>query len=348
MRRRFVIACFDLLLLVAGCGGGHGGPADGGEPDGAGAPDSETQDSGAPDGGGGNFGSWETLPPMPDPPRFYLGAAGLGDRVVVIGGNLAPESTLAQAYDTKTRTWQTLEALPSPYTMPSVAVVGDRLFVLGGFRSQATIEYDAQGHWVPRAPMPLTGGRGAAAVGVWGTKIVIAGGILPGLSNNMLNTGVRQVDVVAYDTASDTWQTLAPMTVARGYSMGAVVGDQFWVFGGSTNDERTGAVQALDFAKNEWIDRPPLDRTLSSAAVGVVADRIFLIGGVASSVGAVTPDTLLYARDTGMLTTFAPMPTPRFACAGAVVGGSIYVAGGTVMASPTDVHATATLEAFTP
>jgi hypothetical protein len=346
--RRFALACVVPVPFVAACGGtGHGGPGDGGEPDGVDIPDSSTSDMGVSDLGNGNLGSWETLPPMPDPPRFYLGAAAFGDWVVVIGGNLAPESTLAQAFDTKTRAWQTLEVLPSPYTMPSVAAVGDRLFVLGGFRSQATIEY-VQGHWVARAPMPLAGGRGAAAVGVWGTKIVIAGGILPGQSNNMLNTGVRQVDVVAYDTASDTWQALAPMSVARGYSMGAVVGDQFWVFGGSTNDERTGAVQMLDLAKNTWVDEPPLDRTLSSAAVGVVADRIYLIGGVASSVGAVTPDTLLYARDTGRLTTFAPMPTPRFASAGAVVGGSIYVAGGTVVASPTDVHATATLEVFTP
>ncbi len=285
---------------------------------------------------------------MPDPPRFYLGAAAVGDRVFVIGGNLAPESTLAQAFDTTTRSWATLDPLPSPFTMPSVAAVGDRLFVLGGLGSPKTIEYDAQGHWAPRAPMPLMGGRGAAAVGVWGTKIVIAGGILPGQSNNMLNTGVRQVDVVAYDTASDTWQTLAPMTVARGYSMGAVVGDEFWVFGGSTNDERTAAVQTLDLVANRWIDDAPLDRTLSSAAVGVVGNHIYMLGGVASAVGTVEPDTLLYAPGSGTLTALAPMTTPRFASAAAVTGGRIYVAGGTVVASPTDVHAVATFDVFTP
>jgi N-acetylneuraminic acid mutarotase len=350
MARRFAPACFAIWSIAACSSHGFGGPGDAGEPEAGEGPDGEPPDRGSHDvgNGGPNAGSWKALPPMPDPPRFYLGAAGLGDRVVVIGGNLAPESTLAQAFDTKTKTWQTLDALPSPYSMPSVATVGDRLFVLGGFRSQAAIEYDAQGHWVARAQLPLVGGRGAAAVGVWGTKILIAGGILPGQSNNMLNTGVRQVDVVAYDTASDTWQVLAPMTEARGYSMGAVVGDRFWVFGGSTNDARTGAVQSLDLVQNRWTDEPPLDRTLSSAAVVVLADRIYLIGGVASSVGAVTPDTLLYAQSTGTLTPLALMPTPRFASAAAVVGGSIYVAGGTVVASPTDVHATSAFEVFTP
>jgi hypothetical protein len=330
VRRGLFIA--SVALLMPACSGvGYGAPADAGA-----------------DEGGPNLGSWETLPSMPDPPRFYLGAAALGDRVVVIGGNLMPESALVQAFDTKARTWQTLDPLPTPMTMPSVAAVGDRLFVLGGLASEATIEYGSDGHWAARAPMPLKGGRGAAAVGVWGTKIVIAGGIIPGISNNGLSTGVRQVDVVAYDTATDAWQTLAPMPVAVGYSMGAVVGDQLWVFGGSTNDERTSAVETLDLVGNRWIGAPPLDRTLSSAAVGVIGDRIYLVDGVASAVGTVSTDTLLYARDTGTLTALAPTPNPRYAAAGAVVGGSLYVAGGTVVASLMDVHSVTTFDVFTP
>jgi hypothetical protein len=120
------------------------------------------------------------------------------------------------------------------------------------------------------------------------------------------------------------------------------------VFGGSTNDERTAAVQTLDLVANRWIDDAPLDRTLSSAAVGVVGDRIYLLGGVASAVGTVEPDTLLYTPVSGTLTALAPMPTPRFASAAAVAGGRIYVAGGTVVASSTDVHAVATFDVFTP
>src|SRR5690242_19357656 len=120
MRGRLAIACLAFGPMASACSGvGYGGPADGG----------------AADREGPSLGAWETLPPMPDPPRFYLGAAGLGSRVVVIGGNLAPESTIAQAFDTTTGTWSTLEPLPSAFTMPSVAVVGDRLFVLGGFKS---------------------------------------------------------------------------------------------------------------------------------------------------------------------------------------------------------------------
>src|SRR5262245_11772989 len=124
MGRRFALAGVAVAssMAVACSGVDHGGPANKGL-----------------DAEGPNLGTWETLPPMPDPPRFYLGAAAVGGRVFVLGGNLAPESTLAQAFDTTTRTWQTLDPLPSPYTMPSVAVVGDRLFVLGGLSSPKTI-----------------------------------------------------------------------------------------------------------------------------------------------------------------------------------------------------------------
>jgi hypothetical protein len=294
------------------------------------------------------LGRWDALPPMPEPPRFYVGVGAVADRVFVLGGFMAPQSTVAQAFDTKTATWQTLDPLPSPFTMPNVAVVGDRLFLLGGLQTQAVLEYDAEGHWLSRAPMPLANGRGAAFVGVWGMKVVIAGGVLPGQSNNALNTGVRMADVAAYDTIADTWEMLTPMTEARGYGMGVVVGDTFVVIGGSTNNERTAAVQSFDLVAGKWHDDPPLDQSLSSAAFALLGDRIYLIGGIASSSGIVSPATLLYGQKDGILTSLAPMPNPRFASGAAAVGSRIYVAGGIMMASPTEFNPVTTFDAFTP
>ena len=42
------------------------------------------------------------------------------------------------------------------------------------------------------------------------------------------------------------------------------------------------------------------------------------------------------------------MNNARFASGSAVLGGRIYVAGGLVVASPTDVHPVTTFDAFTP
>ena len=351
LRAAFGLALFVAITGLAACGDGASlAPADGGLdsslPEGGGAIPGDG-DATSPDGAAG-LGRWDALPPMPDPPRFYVGVAALGDRVVVIGGFMAPQATVAQAFDTKTKTWQTLEPLPTPFSMANVAVVGDRLFVLGGLETQSVLEYDSQGHWVARAPMPLAKGRGSAFVGVWGTKVVIAGGVIPGQSNNNLNTGFRMPEVAAYDTTTDTWEMLAPMTEARGYGMGVVVGDVFWVIGGSTNDARTAAVQTFDLTSGKWNDNPPLDQSLSSAAVALLGNSIYLIGGIASSSGIVSPSTLVYSRSDGTLTGLATMPNPRFGSGAAAVGGTIYVAGGIVMGSATDFHPVTTFDSFTP
>jgi N-acetylneuraminic acid mutarotase len=328
-----------ILALVAGCGGGGANAL----PDAGGA-----SDSGGNSETGTGLGRWDTLPAMPDPARYYLGAAAVRNTIYVIGGNAGPNAAVFQAFDTTTGTWQTLPSLPTQFEMATIAAVGDRLFILGALSTTTTLEFDGQGHWLPRAVMPLAGGRGAAAVGVWGTKIVLAGGVIPGLSNNGLRTGVRQVDVVAYDTATDSWQMLAPMPVAVGYAMGAVLGDRFWVMGGSTNDERTNAVHVLDLAANQWHDVPPTDRTLSNAAVGVVAGRMYVMGGIASVTGMVSPETLIFDDGTSALIALAPMLTPRFAAAAASLGGRIYIAGGEIVVSATDIHPVTTFEVFTP
>jgi hypothetical protein len=302
------------------------------------------------DDGGASLGHWDNLPPMPAPLRFYVGVAAVGNQVFVIGGQntTAPALDTVQVFDVDAQTWQTLSPLPSPIGMPNVAVVGDRLFILGGRQNQATLEYVGQGQWLEHKAMPLANGRGAAAVGVWGTKVVIAGGIIPGLSNNMLDTGVRQIDVVAYDTATDTWQTLASMTDARGYSMGAVVGDKFWVIGGSTNNARTPRVQTLDLTTNTWADDPSLSVSLSSAGVGLVNGHMYLIGGILSASGVISPNTLEYDFASGMANPLATMLAPRFALGAAPLGGRIYAAGGIAMSSATDFAPVGTFDVFTP
>lgn len=353
LRAASILPRFIAIALLAGCGSSGSLPVDAGDvdaaspvpPDDAGSASDQAAEG---EGSADTRGHWDNLPSMPDPPRYYPGVAALGDSVFVIGGFVAPQTTVAQVFDTKTQVWQTLDPLPSPFAMPNVVAVGARLFILGGLQTQSVLEYDNQGHWTPRTQMPLANGRGDAAIGVWGTKVVIAGGVLPGQSANGLNTGVRMPDVVVYDTVADSWDTLAPLSEARGYAAGVVANDKFWVIGGSTTNARTAAVQVLDLVANRWTDGPPLDQSISSAAIAEVGDRSYLIGGIVSTSGIISPETLLFQRDVGSLVVLAPMLNPRFALGAAAVGNRIYVAGGIVMGSATDYHPVTTFDAFTP
>jgi Kelch motif len=329
------------LAALAACDGGTGGmDPDGGPPDVAPPP--------------AGPGHWESLPAMPGKARRYAGVAAVGEHLFVVGG-LGSEAQEMAAFDTRTSRWEVLDLLPVPVPMPNVAAVGGKLYVLGGadpvrIEVRDTFAYDpVQRTWAPRAPIPLEKGRGVAAVGVHGTKILIAGGIVPGPSANNLNTGMRMKEFLAYDTATDTWESLPALSLPRGYASGAVVGDVFWVIGGSTDFVRTDQVDAFDLKVGQWMDRPPPPQTLSSCPTAVFGGRIYVMGGIATGSGMIGADTQVLEPSIGRWTTASAMTTPRFATGAATIGDRIYVPTGVaIVTPPAGVAQVNTLEVFVP
>jgi hypothetical protein len=314
-------------------------------------------DSGAADEGGTTLtvgpGRWEPLAPLPGPSRAYVGVAAARGKVFVVGGHQSPEQMrLASAFDTTTLTWEQLAPLPVPCPMANAVGVHDRLFVLGCLEDRNTLEYDfATGGWVPRAPSPLERGHGYSTIGVSGDLVLLAGGLLRGLSPNMLATGQRTQDLVVYDTKRDTWETGPSTPVAVGYAMGAVVGQQFFVIGGSYV-ARTAEVLIFDLKARTWSTGVPLPTTLSSGVAGVIGGKIVVAGGIATGTGMISPNTLLFDPahpDTGW-TTLTPIKTPRFATGSAVIANKLYVPTGMGLGpdGPVDFRALPDFEVFLP
>jgi N-acetylneuraminic acid mutarotase len=329
-----------LGVCAAGCNGSVAGG--GGLPGGADA---------GPDGhAAASTGHWEGLADMPGTPRYYVGVAALGERVFVVGGfGAGPQSMAVTAYDTTKGSWQTLQPLPGSFQMPNVAAVNGTLYVLGGLEQKMTLAYDAaHDQWQPRSAVPVERGRGQSAVGVWGTKILIAGGVIPGQSANGLNTGMRQHEVLAYDTATDSWEPLPDLALTRGYCMGAVIGDHFWVMGGSSDFARTDDVTVLDLNARTWTDQPALPITLSSAGVAVLGDRVYLVGGVATGSGTIGPATLVLDPVWGVFDQAAVMITPRFGMGAAAIGARIYVPAGIAASAGMMFAPVPTMEVFIP
>ncbi len=298
---------------------------------------------------------WQSLAPMPSQPRFYVGVAGARGKVFVVGGFNDGDDRAVHAYDIAGGIWMLLARLPMAFKMPNVASVGapgaERLLVLGGLENNQTVEYDfATDTWKSLAPAPVERGRGAAAVSVKGDKVLVAGGVLRGQSANALNTGKRVSEFLAYDTLTDKWEQLASLPIATGYAMGAVLGNEFWVMGGSTDFVRTDQVLVYDFGSNMWGTAPALPRSLSSAAVAVLRGKVFLTGGIATSVGMISPDCMVLDPSTGQWSTVAPVTTARFGMGAAVVGDKMYVptglAGG--VTDPNAFAASPALEVYIP
>jgi N-acetylneuraminic acid mutarotase len=123
-------------------------------------------------------------PALPEP-RDHLGAAGVGEQVVVIGGRTGRiESHQSDTWilDQGAAMWRSARAMPTSRGGFALAQLGARLYVLGGEGSGvgsgvfADVEaYDpASDTWTVDAPMPEPRhGTGAAALG--GTLYVPGG-----------------------------------------------------------------------------------------------------------------------------------------------------------------------------
>ena len=186
--------------------------------------------------------AWTTRAAMPAGTERGSSIVGvIGPRIYLAGGLRGGAVAEVSAFDTSTGQWDTaLPPLPAARDHGCGGVVDGRLYVTGGRRGTTgsvegdVWEYTPGGAWVARAAMPTA--RGGTACGVLGDRIVVVGGE----GNPALPSGVF-AEVEAYTPATDTWQTLAPMTTPR-HGMGAAAWDgRLYVPGGATR-EGFGAV----------------------------------------------------------------------------------------------------------
>jgi N-acetylneuraminic acid mutarotase len=155
-------------------------------------------------------GTWTTLPPMPIPNSYSMGAAvGPDGRVYAVGGHYG--SRKVQVYDPTTDSWSLAAPLPRPVDEPAVVSVGSRLYAIGGYDNwrdrtggilRTTFAYDpATNRWHRMHLMPRAHGFGQAAVGADG-RIYVVGGLVPAPGCGCL---VATRKVIAFDPSTNSW-----------------------------------------------------------------------------------------------------------------------------------------------
>lgn len=179
--------------------------------------------------------TWSALPPMPAAVARGSAAVGaIGRRIYLAGGLAGRAVATLSSYDVDTRTW-TAELAPLPVARDHAcgAVVGDRLYVLGGRQtttssvSGTVYEYTPGGAWRARASMPTP--RGGVACGVVGDRIIVAGG-----EGNPANAAGIFSQVEAYSPATDSWQSLPALPTPRHGMAAAGAGARLLIPGGAT------------------------------------------------------------------------------------------------------------------
>lgn len=255
-----------------------------------------------------------------------------------------------EVFNTITSIWSNAAPLPVPMHHPNIATVDGKIYVLGGitFTNKKwdsigdCFRYDPESNrWDTIASMPPGTGRGSAAVGVFGKKIYLAGGIQTPQSAPRID-GVNRIAVTtvqSYDTVSEQWTAFPNLSVATGegrdHGGGAVINATFYVMGGrnSSRESVRGTVFAmhLNSPQPEWSLRATMPTARGGIAVATIGDKIYSFGGEGNAVigsKGVFSSSEVFDTVTDSWDFAAPMMVPRHGTQAVAVGEDIYLAGG--------------------
>ncbi len=246
--------------------------------------------------------------------------------------------------------WIKLAPFPEASEEVYGVAAGGKLYVFGGLApgwkpKGLVYEYDPAGdRWTKKNPMPLPAHHTALAEA--NGKIYVMGGfVLPQSGPPMW---VPIDNAWEYDPANDTWKALPPMPTKRGSPVAAAVAGKIYVIGGASihpGSKETGlhprrphrsvdTNEVYDPATNTWAARRTMPTARNHAAIGVVNNKIYVIGGRIGAAFMTTPATSidLVEEYDPAIDQWGPlkrsMPTARSAMSAGTYKGKIYVAGG--------------------
>ena len=284
----------------------------------------------------GHGGTWTTKSPAPSK-RTEVAAASLGGKIYVVGGFAEPSlgnlkdyaiTPLVEEYDPTADRWTTKAPLPVGLHHVGIGVIGDRLYVVGGFSQSlfsvwhpvATVyAYDpAADAWTERHPMANS--RGALAVAAINGKLLAAGGY-DGTANS--------ATVEEYDPQMNAWRTRAPLPTPRDHLALAAARGKVYAIGGRLNRDygrNLSVTEVYDLAADRWTTAADLPTARSGVTSSVINDVIYVLGG--ESPGGTFAANEAYAASENRWHVMAAMPTARHGLGSAVVDGRLYAIGG--------------------
>lgn len=332
---------------------------------------------------GATTGTWQVLSPIPIATRQEQATVAINSTTLAIIGGIVPDlsssngtttnstgfttTNIVQLYDIPSDTWRTAAPAPVEINHANAGVVNGKIYLLGGLVFTPTGQSD-QGSWVaiPNSwvydsstdewaeleATPADLARGAAVVGVYSSKIYLAGGLR--LLDLLPITGTQDTvaNVTAFDTISGSWVTDLPAAAqqlpeARDHAVGAVVGSTFYVLGGrdrgQTNVKDTVFALDLEDLEAGWrtsSGRMPTARGGLSA--GTVGTRVYTFGGEGNQavITGVYNETEVFDTAAETWTRLSPMRLPRHGTAAVAVEGRVYVPGGGIVQGATPVNVT--------
>jgi N-acetylneuraminic acid mutarotase len=286
-------------------------------------------------------GRWTSAPRLVEA-RAAHAVVVAGNRIVALGGTGTRGTPVLTVERFDGRAWKVETRLPvaGGLNATAAAVIGSRLYVIGGFAGTGN-EPSAEVHvyalaartWSKAAPLPAPRG-GHAAVVLAGRIHVLGGG------NSVSTLASHSV----YDPRTDAWRGLAPLRRAKGSPAAVVLGGRIYAIGGRSGTSDFGDVEIYEPASDSW-RRGPAIPPRGAVGATVYGRSIYVVGGESQSAGRTLRETLRLRPGARTWEKVAAMPTARAFARAVTFRGAIYVVGGSrVTASSHGSQGTAVVE----
>ena len=202
-------------------------------------------------------------------------AATYGGMIIIAGGRVQGQHVAAVRWiDPKLPYWSDLPPLSLARTDACAAVVGDCLFVCGGWSDnglEARVDKCNLHTQLVTQAAPLPSARCFARAVVQDGQLYVIGGLRDGGSVD---------EILRYDAIGDTWTVVGALRQARASSRVAVDGDGgIFVVGGYGSGDYSTVVERSDARSLQLSVLPPLPQGRGSPAVLVQAGVLHVFGG---------------------------------------------------------------------
>ena len=202
----------------------------------------------------------------------------LGVGSLVFGGASSAVHNTVQWFQPSAGRTSVIAYMPRQRADVTAAAVGEQVVLAGGFDGngpQADVWTTRDGksfRVVARLPQPVR----YPAIATRGSDVYVFGGLLSGGEYN--GTFTNDIQRIHLPTGSAT--IVGHLPVALAHAMGAAVGGQLLVIGGSTPTTTSAAVYRFDPVKNRASRAATLPEPLTDAAVATIGTSAYLLGGV--------------------------------------------------------------------
>jgi N-acetylneuraminic acid mutarotase len=290
-----------LLLVAVGCGG------DGSRSQGATA----------------RAGS-QRRAPLPAPPRTEVVGANWQGRVAVAGGLTQEGLPVAQVdvYDPATDRWSRAPDLPVALHHAGAGVLGDRLYVVGGYAGatwtpQAAVYSLGPGETSWRAEPPLAGPRGALAVASDGRRLVAVGGLEAG--------DARRTEILEAGAAA--WRPGPDLAIQREHLGATFAGGRVYAVAGRMRslESNRDSVESLAPEEASWRAEPKVNESRGGIGAASPGGRACVAGGEAPGGRTIASVECLTGKS---WTVVAELEVARHGLAVVAVGNRLHVIAG--------------------